>query len=249
MRLQDKVAFITGAGSGLGAEYARRFKAEGAKLILTDLNETNVRGVAEPLGAFWMKHDVTSEEQWAAAMVFATERYGTLNVLVNNAGLSFGGSIENTTLQDWRRTHAVNNDGTFLGCRSAVGLMKATGGSIINISSASAIAAQPHLCAYGSSKGAVRVLTKSVALYCASRGYPIRCNSVHPSYVDTPMIREAIKKSPDPEAKERQIKASTPMGRLPTLAEISAAVVFLASDESSFMTGAEMVVDGGMTAA
>ena len=248
-RLHGKTALITGAASGLGAAAARLFHAEGAQLLLTDRNAPGVQAVAESLpGAEWLAHDVASEADWDAAIVRVQDRFGSLNVLVNNAGIGLFKSVEDTSLREWQLVQRVNGDGVFLGCRAGVRAMKG-GGSIINISSIAGIVGDGNLAAYCASKGAVRMLTKSVALHCARRGTGIRCNSVHPSFADTPMVEEMIQGAPSPERMRAALAKVSPMGRLGTAQEVAAVMLFLASDESSYVNGAEMVVDGGMTAA
>ena len=250
MRLAGKTALITGAASGLGAACARRFHAEGARVLLTDRNGPGVQAVAHALqGATWIVHDVASEEDWDGAMALAAERFGRLDILVNNAGVGLFKSVETTTLAEWRHVHAVNSDGVFLGCRAAVLAMKATGGSIVNVSSAAGLVGDGNLAAYCSSKGAVRMLTKSVALHCARRGYGIRCNSIHPSFAETPMVQEMVDGARSPDRMRAGLVASSPMGRLARPEEVVAAMLFLASDESSYVNGAELPVDGGLTAA
>jgi 3(or 17)beta-hydroxysteroid dehydrogenase len=250
MRLAGKTALITGAASGLGAECARRFHAEGAHLVLSDQNGPGVQMVANALeGAVWIVHDVTSEEDWAAAIDLASDRFGRLDILINNAGIGLSKSVETTTLAEWRHVQAVNSDGVFLGCRAAVLAMKAAGGSIVNVSSAAGLIGDGNLAAYCASKGAVRLLTKSVALHCARHGYGIRCNSLHPSFTETPMVQEMIDRAKSPEKMRAGLAHISPLGRLAQPEEVVAAMLFLASDESSYVNGSELVVDGGLTAA
>ena len=250
MRLVGKTALITGAASGLGAACARRFHAEGAQVVLTDRNGPGVQSVANALdGAAWIVHDVASEEDWDAAVALAASRFGRLDILVNNAGVGLFKSVETTTLDEWRQVMAVNSDGPFLGCRAGVLAMKAAGGSIVNVSSAAGLVGDGNLAAYCASKGAVRMLTKSVALHCARRGYGIRCNSVHPSFADTPMVQEMVDAARSPERMRAGLAQASPLGRLARPEEVVAAMLFLASDEASYVTGAELVIDGGLTAA
>ena len=169
-------------------------------------------------------------------------------MLVNGAGIVVVKSIEDISEAEWRRVQAVNVDGVFLGCRHAVRAMKATGGSIINLSSVSGLVGGHNLVAYNASKGAVRLLTKSVALHCARKGYGIRCNSVHPAFVETPMLDEVVAGARDPAAARERLVGAIPLGRTGTAEEIAALLVYLASDESAFVTGAELVIDGGLTA-
>jgi NAD(P)-dependent dehydrogenase (short-subunit alcohol dehydrogenase family) len=171
-------------------------------------------------------------------------------VLVNSAGIALRRSIEDTSLDEWRRVNAINAEGTFLGCREAVRAMKESGGgAIINLSSAAGLIGDPAMPAYCASKGAVRLLTKSVALHCARRGYGIRCNSVHPSFTATPMVEALVGEASSPERMRAGLERSSPLGRMGTPEDIANLILFLASDESAFITGAEMAIDGGLTAA
>jgi 3(or 17)beta-hydroxysteroid dehydrogenase len=249
VRLRGKTALITGAASGLGAACARRFHTEGARLVLTDINGPALQGVSNALGgSVWIIHDVSSEDDWDAAIDLATERFGGLDILINNAGVGLFKSVENTTLEEWHQVQAVNSDGVFLGCRAGVLAMKENGGSIVNISSAAGLVGDANLAAYCASKGAVRMLTKSVALHCARNHYGVRCNSVHPSFADTPMLEEMIEASPAPDRVRAGLVRASPMGRVAAPEEVVAAILFLASDESSYVNGAELAVDGGLTA-
>ena len=250
-RLAGKAALITGGASGIGLATARRFVAEGARVTITDLNEDLGSEAARGLGAaaFFVRHDVTRESDWEAVMRESTARFGAVDVLLNCAGIFRFGTIEDTTLEEWRQTIAINLDGTFLGCREAVRAMRGRGGSIINMSSVSGLVGDPDNAAYDASKGGVRLLTKSVALHCARRGYPIRCNSVHPGGIDTPMVRRYFSGRPDPGAEEREWLRLSPMGRLGRAEEIASLNLYLASDEASFVTGAEFTIDGGTSAA
>ena len=249
-RLAGKVAFVTGAASGIGRATARLFRDEGARLVLADLDEAGLHPVAAEIpGALPVRLDVTSETDWDEAMRQALARFGRIDILVNSAGIAIKGSIEDASLADWRRTHAVNAEGTFLGCREAVKAMKATGGgSIVNLSSVAGIIGDASTVAYCASKGAVRLLTKSVALHCARRGYGIRCNSVHPSFAETAMVQGMIDAAKNPDRLRQGLSAASPLGRMGTPEEIANLILFLASDESRFITGAEMAIDGGLTA-
>ena len=250
-RVAGKVALVTGAASGLGAAVARRLAAEGARVAITDLDAAAGGAVADDIGgdAHFLRHDVRREEEWIAVLAAAAERFGPIGVLVNCAGVAILKDIEETTFEEWRDVMAVNLDGVFLGCKHGVMAMKESGGgSIINMSSVSGLVGGYNLAAYNASKGGVRLLTKSVALHCARRKYAIRCNSVHPSFVDTPMVRAFIDGSRDPAHTEETLKRQIPLGRLGHVDDVAAMVLYLASDESAFVTGAEMVVDGGLTA-
>ena len=249
-RLDGKRAIITGAASGIGRATAEVFLRERATLIVTDLNEaallaTGVAGEAE----LALRHDVTSEADWQAVFRKARAKIDRVDILVNSAGIALRKSIEDTSLDEWRRVNAVNGAGTFLGCREAVRAMKSTGGSIINLSSAAGLIGDPSMPAYCASKGAVRLLTKSVALHCARRSYGIRCNSVHPSFTATPMVEAMVGEAPSPDRMRAGLERAAPIGRMGTPQDIANLILFLASDESTFITGAEMAIDGGLTAA
>src|SRR5271167_2581178 len=224
------------------------FHAEGARLALTDRNEAGVNEIARD-GDIVFTHDVTDEARWSEVVDAAVARLGRLDILVNSAGIAIIGNIEVATLDELRKTNAVNVEGVFLVCREAVRVMKASGGgSIVNLSSVAGIIGDAQSAAYCASKGAVRLLTKSAALHCGRAGYNIRLNSVHPSFADTAMVQELIASSKNPERVRDGLARAAPLGRLGRAEEIAAAILYLASDESSFTTGAEIVVDGGLTA-
>ncbi|MSO86774.1 MAG: glucose 1-dehydrogenase [Acidimicrobiia bacterium] len=243
-RLEGKVAIITGAARGQGEAEARHAVAEGASVLLTDVLDAEGEAVAADLGAAaaYRHLDVTSEEEWIAAVADAEERFGPVTVLVNNAGILDFGSIEYQDVEKFRRVIDVNLMGTMIGMKSVTPSMRrAGGGSIINISSNGGIMGLPALGAYVSSKWAVRGLSKTAAMDLGKRG--IRVNSLHPGGVDTPMTR-----LPGQEPNETLFAKSLPMGRFGHVDEIAKVVVFLASDEASYVTGAEWSVDGGATA-
>jgi len=220
-------------------------------VVIADRNEEAGRAVAAELGAHhvFLALDVTDEAGWQRVIGEVVQRFGRLDILVNAAGIAVFDDIERTSLADYRRVNAVNNEGTFLGCRAAVLAMKSTGGgSIINVSSVAGLIGVPDAPAYCASKGAVRLLTKSVALHAARRGYNIRCNSVHPSFIDTPMCEGVIAASPAPDKTRKAFEKAAPLGRLGEVDEFAHLVVYLASDESRFMTGSELALDGGLTA-
>lgn len=250
-RLEGKAALVTGGASGIGLAAARRFVAEGARVAITDRDEALGAAAARELGedAFFIRHDVTSEADWAATMQACVSRFGGVDIVLNSAGIFRFGNVEDTTLEEWRQTIAINLDGTFLGCREAVRAMRERGGSIVNMSSVSGMVGDPDNAAYDASKGGVRLLTKSVALYCAKQGYPIRCNSVHPGGIDTPMVRSYFAARRDPEAEKSAWLRQSPIGRLGRAEEIASLILYLASDEASFVTGSEFTIDGGSTAA
>ncbi|WP_292292952.1 SDR family oxidoreductase [Marivita sp.] len=250
-RLGGKLCIVTGAGRGIGAAIARVFAREGARVVVTDKVEDLAASVARDIGGDHLRLDVASEADWddlAAA-------WPACDVLVNNAGITgFEEAIrphdpEHATLADWRAVHAVNLDGTFLGCRYAIGAMRAgESGSIINISSRSGLVGIPAAAAYASSKAAVRNHTKSVALYCAEQGLNIRCNSIHPAAILTPMWEPMLGDGPDRDARMAAFVADTPMRRFGTPEEVAAIALLLASDEAAYMTGTELTVDGGLLA-
>jgi len=252
-RVANKVALVTGAASGLGAESARRLAREGATVLLTDRSvdagET-VAATIEAAGgrAAFRKHDVTSEADWQGAVAAAVERFGRLDILVNNAGVASGAmDLMTHSLEEWRRILSINLDGVFLGHRYAgPAIARSGGGSVINLSSIMGKVAMPAAAAYCASKGGVLMLTKAAALEWAPLG--IRVNSIHPGFIDTPMVSNALHQVENGNEMREMIITRHALGRLGVPREIADAVVFLASDESSFMTGSELVVDGGYTA-
>lgn len=250
-RLEGKTAIVTGGGSGMGQAIVELFARAGASVLLTDLDEAAAKTVARSAGEGVRHHvhDVADEAGWPAVIEAAMENTGRLDILVNNAGSALEGTPEGADLETWRRVHSVNVEGVFLGCRAVIPQMRDSGGgSIVNIASRAAIgAAPPYLAAYGASKGAVRQYTKTVAAYCAGADYRIRCNSINPGAVDTPLLQASFDHGDDPEARRRAIADRIPMKRLGAPVEIAYAVLFLASDEASFITGAELNVDGGVT--
>jgi NAD(P)-dependent dehydrogenase (short-subunit alcohol dehydrogenase family) len=245
--LDGKVALITGAAGGIGGATAALFEAEGARLVLTDLDVAGLAAFAAR-GALTLAQDVTNEARWREVVDAALAQFGRLDALINNAGVALLGNIENATLDDWRRTQAINSESVFLGCREAVRAMKGRGGSSVNISSVAGLIGDAQSVAYCASKGAVRLTTKSVALHCARKGYAIRCNSVHPSFTRTAMVEGFISTARNPDRVRDGLAAAAPLGRMGEPQEIAAAILYLASDESAFTTGAEIVVDGGLTA-
>lgn len=251
-RLQGKVAIVTGGASGIGAACCRRFAEEGAQIVLTDLQEELGQRVAAEVGGWFMRQDVTLEDGWIALMNQVRERYGRLDILVNNAGITSRSAIEDMELDAWNHAMAVNVTSVMLGCKHAVRLMKANpagpSGSIINLSSISAYLGMPDAAAYSASKGAVRSLTKSVAVYCAQQYGKIRCNSIHPGAVDTPIHQSRLSQVQDRQTALASLDRLQPMGRMGTATEMANGAVFLASDESSFMTGSELLIDGGWLA-
>ncbi|WP_372778031.1 glucose 1-dehydrogenase [Litorivivens sp.] len=250
-RVKDKVCIVTGAASGMGRADAKMLAAEGAKVVLTDLNEKDGHAAAAEIGdkALFIKHDVSSEADWEKVVATAVSHFGGLDVLVNNAGMMTMGSVVDCTLEDYRKVNAVNSDGVFLGCKHAIPAMEATGrgGSIINMSSVAALHGMSFIAAYSASKGAVAALTKSVALYCREKRNGIRCNSIHPDGVKTPMVFK-VATGADSATREEIESLSTEANPMCEPEDIAALVVYLASDESKFVNAAEMLIDNAATA-
>jgi NAD(P)-dependent dehydrogenase (short-subunit alcohol dehydrogenase family) len=248
-RVEGKVALVTGGASGIGLATAKLLAEEGAKVVVADLaGATSERSVTALDGKIsCVVLDVTREGDWIAATDAIMRDLGGLDILVNNAGVGLLKDIEATTLEEWRRVMAVNLDGVFLGCKHAIRVMKdRNGGSIINLSSIAGIVGHGSFAAYCASKGGVRLLTKSVALHCARKGYNIRCNSVHPTFIDTPILDKYRDRFGN-DVMQQKLGRQVPIGRLGRPEEVGWALVFLASDESSFMTGSEVVIDGGFS--
>ena len=250
-RLAGKVVVVSGGASGIGLAAAQKFVEHGATAILADINLPEAeRAAASHERLIAMELDVTSDAQWGALLDATVARFGKVDSVINNAGIFSMRDIESISLDEWQRTMHVNVDGVFLGCRHAVRVMKATGGgSIVNLSSVSGLIGGRNTVAYNASKGAVRLLTKSVALHCAHRQYAIRCNSVHPTFVETSMFDAALATSKDPDKMRAALLSVVPLGRAARPEEVADMLTFLISDESQFVTGAEFVIDGGMTAA
>lgn len=255
MRLKGKTALISGGASGIGAAAARRFIQEGARVVLGDIQLDKGSALADSLGpnAAFTRLDVTSDDDWAAAVALAGSRFGALTTVVNSAGVSIPADIETETLEGFRRTIGINLDGVFLGCKHAVAALKdGRGGSIVNLASTLGVRAGAIFPAYAASKGGVRLLTRSVALHCAERGYDIRCNAVLPGAVHTEMVDGYIAAGEAAGATRQAVidgfAQVHPMKRLGRPGEPAEAIVFLASDESSFTTGADLPVDGGYLA-
>ena len=245
-RVRGKVALVTGGASGLGEAIARRLAAEGATVVVADIVEP-----AEHHAGF-MRLDVTDEAQWVAAMARLAAEHGRLNIAVNCAGTNVARSFpSDTTLADWRRVMSVNLDGVFLGTKHSLAAMRASNpvnGSIINISSMYGLVAAPDIAAYCASKGGVHLYSKSVALSCAEQGLKVRVNSVHPGFIDTPLLRKAMARFGDLALAQRTYDALQPMGHIGEPEDVAWGVLYLASDESKFVTGSELVIDGGYTA-
>jgi NAD(P)-dependent dehydrogenase (short-subunit alcohol dehydrogenase family) len=256
-RLSGKVALVTGASRGIGEAIARAFVREGARVCLSDLDATAGSRLAHELGAeaTFRPLDVREEKDWAAVTADLLKAHGRLDILVNNAGISgleIGRAAhdpENATLEDWRAVHRTNLDGVFLGCKYAIRSMRPLRtGSIINMSSRSGLVGIPGAAAYASSKAAVRNHTKSVALWCAQEGLAIRCNSIHPAAILTPMWDPMLGTGPDRESRMGALVKDTPLRRFGTPEEVAAVALLLASDEATYVTGAEFNIDGGLLA-
>ena len=244
-RVQGKVVLVTGGASGIGRATALLLAREGAQVLISDIDVESGQALANEIGstAMFMRHDAASEAEWNVVFEALRERYGRLDVLVNNAGILLKGSIEETSLDDWQRALRVNSDSVFLGCRAGIALMKeGAGGSIINISSLAALAGRDDYAAYSASKGAVAALTRTVAALCRRRKYRIRCNSVHPDGVLTPMTSAQYPTGIDP---RRLTIDSDPMHRMCLPEDVAASVLFLASDESRAINGVELRIDSG----
>jgi 3(or 17)beta-hydroxysteroid dehydrogenase len=247
-RVSGKVAIVTGAASGMGRADAELLAAEGARVVLTDLNEVDGQSAADAIGegALFLRHDVSSEADWQSVIAATLDAFGRLDILVNNAGMIVMGNVVEADLASFRKVNSVNSEGVFLGCKHAIPVMaESGGGSIINMSSVAALHGQSFVAAYSASKGAVRGLTKSVAMYCKEQKNGVRCNSVHPDGVATPMVVKVA--TGKDSATEEDLEA---LRKLPNMCEpldIANLVLYLASDESRFVNGAEMVIDNAAT--
>ncbi len=237
-RLKDKVVLITGAAGALGTAAAQAITEAGGIAVTSDL----VRSGSD------YALDVTSEGDWQRVTAAVGEVHGRLDGLINAAGLAIFGTVEDTDFATWRKILSVNLDGTFLGCKHALALLKRRGGSIVNVSSVSGLVGGHNFAAYNASKGGVRLLTKSVALHGARLDPQVRCNSVHPAFLEGPMVDALLAQTEAPEKARSRIARDIPLGRLGTPAEVADLCVYLLSDESRFVTGAEFVIDGGLTA-
>jgi len=237
-RLKDKIVLITGAAGSLGKAVAAAVDAAGGVAVTSDLAG---RGAVQAL-------DVTSEQDWLRVIAEIGRTHDRLDGLVNAAGLAALGNIEETDLATWRQILAVNLDGTFLGCKHGLALLKRRGGAIVNVSSVAGLVGGHNFAAYNASKGGVRLLSKSVALHGARLDPKVRCNSVHPAFLEGPMVDNILQQTQYPDAARARVTRDIPLGRLGTPAEVADLCVYLLSDESRFVTGAEFVIDGGLTA-
>ncbi len=248
-QLEGKVAIVTGGASGIGAATVERFVREGAKVLSTDVQEALGQSVAEEAGALFIVQDVADAQSWDGVMEKARSEFGRLDILVNNAGIVIGKTIEDVDLDSWHHLLGINLTGVMLGCQKAIAAMKANPGgscgSIINIASTSAFAALPSDVTYTASKSAVRMLSKSVAVHCAQNGLNIRCNNLVPGATHTGIIDTAAKSVP---GMVEMAAAMSPLNRIGQGSDLAAAAVYLASDDSSFVTGSDLLVDGGMLA-
>ena len=261
--LEGRVAFITGGLRGIGRACAERLAAEGAAVVIADLDsedEANKIIRDHGLRADYIRADVTSETDWQRAHQFVAERHGQLHILVNNAGTDLTGAVEDIRMEDWRRIMAINVDGVFLGTKAFTPMLAKSGtvveggSSIINLSSIMGLVGMSEVSAYNTSKGAVRMFTKGIAMEFAAKKMPIRANSLHPGFVETPLLHAGFQRWVDSGAAKKVqdlidgMNEATPMGRLAQPSEIAGPVAFLAGPDSSYMTGAELVIDGGWTA-
>ena len=256
MRLKDKIALITGSARGIGQATAKLFHKEGAIVIVSDIRDKEGSALVKNLktNAEYLHIDVRSEESWLKATEYIISKFGRLDILVNNAGItgflesSGPWDAENSDLKSWDEVHRVNSTGVMLGCKYAIRLMKEIGGSIVNISSRSGVVGIPGAVAYASSKAAVRNHTKSVALHCTENGYKIRCNSVHPAAIMTPMWDAMLGEGEQRQQMIEEIEFGIPMGHFGEPNDVAYGILYLASDESKYVTGIELTIDGGILA-
>ena len=253
-RVAGKKAFVTGAARGLGAAIARRLAEEGAVVTLADINASGADAMAVEIAAdfpgqaFAVPLDVTKEDQWIYALEEADAAMGGISVLVNNAGVFLIGDVEQLSFDDWKRSMSINVDSVFLGAKHALKYMRRNApGSIVNIASISGLVAGHNMSGYNASTAAVWLLSKSIALHCARDGSDVRCNSVHPAFIDTPLL-DPLRARLGKEETDAKLGRQVPLGRIGEPRDVADAVLYLASDESRFVTGAELKIDGGISA-
>ncbi|SDL49512.1 NAD(P)-dependent dehydrogenase, short-chain alcohol dehydrogenase family [Catalinimonas alkaloidigena] len=254
-RVSGKVAIVTGGASGLGRASAQLLAREGASVVVTDLDKNEGEAVVEAITqaggmARFLAHDVALETDWQWVIDQTLGWFGHVDIVANSAGIGVGGSVEDVTLAEWRRLMSINLDGVFLGTQYGIKAMRAkgNGGSIINFSSIEGLVGDANLPAYNASKGGVTLFTKSAALHCAKQGYGIRVNAIHPAYIWTPMVENYLNASGNVEEGRRYLDSLHPVGHIGEPDDIGWGVVYLASDESKFVTGSSLVIDGGYTA-
>lgn len=246
--LAGQRALVTGGASGIGEAIARRLAGEGAHIAIGDVDTVSGAAVATGLGGIFLNLDVTREDHWAAALQNVGASLGRFDILVNNAGITIMGSIEDISLNDFRRTLDTDLVGVFLGCKAGIAMMKCDrGGTIVNISSTSGLRATANLAAYNAAKAGVTLLTKSIALHCAEKRYGIRCNSVHPGVIRTPILEKVLAQVPDPETLMAGFVAQHPIGHIGDTDDIADIVHYLAGPRAKFITGSAFIVDGGLT--
>ena len=254
-RLDGKIALVTGGGSGLGKSAAIHMAEEGASIIVSDINLETATETAETINkerqgaAIPVKHNVTNEDDWNNVLALCQNHFSELNILLNNAGISIGGDIESTEFETWKKLQEVDVDSIFWGCKLSIPfLRKSKSSSIINISSTVGILGNPLTLGYGTAKAAVRSMTKSIALHCARHKYNIRCNSVHPTFIKTPLLKRfADAVGGDEEKAYDTLRSLIPLGDILEPRDVTYGIIYLASDESKMMTGSELVIDGGLT--
>ncbi len=246
-RLENKVAIITGAAMGLGAADAKLFASEGAKVVLTDVAEDEGQKLAEEIGATFMQQDVTDEERWKEVISETVKLHGRLDILVNNAGIVEVGDPENQTTEEYRFTMAVHMDSTFFGCKYSIPVMAETGGgSIVNMCSIASVQGESYVAAYCAAKGAIEAYTRAVAVHCGLKKNGVRCNSIHPSGIATPMVASVPEKM-DAKFGDNPPNQDAPASKTGEPMDIAYAALYLASDESKFMNGAQLRVDNAMS--
>ena len=256
MRLKDKIVLVTGSARGIGQRTAELFHQEGSIVLVSDIKDADGMLVASNLGSNseYIHLDVGSEDDWIAATEYISMKYGRLDALVNNAGITGfletkgPWDAENIELSTWNEVHKINSTGVMLGCKYGIKLMKENGGSIVNISSRSGIVGIPRAVAYASSKAAVRNHTKSVALYCAEKKYNIRCNSIHPAAIMTPMWETMLGTGAERNEIIKEIEEGIPLGHFGEPLDVAYGALYLVSDESKYLTGIELTIDGGILA-